>query len=436
MTDTNGTTRARRALPLLAVGVLLLLAAGLVMLGRAADHRDGPIFGPPGITITNSRRDINDVYIFTSPANAANTVMIMTLSPFAGATTPATFDQSNIFDFKISNRNLTTTEDITFRVTFGAPDSNGVQDVTLRALPASRFPPTGILARGKTGANIPVQGGGMFRASIQDDPFFFDAVAFNNLLNHATAVAGVTDATNPYPRPVGTAANFFGPNVNTLAIILEIPSARILGPASGPDNGGGTLVGYWGRSEQNGVQIDRMGRPAINTALIPQIPRGSHFPLVAANDIRNAFNAGRPKDDRANFTAAMKGVLTNFYPLGQPGQPFTIDQIASVLLPDILVFQPGNTNGFGTFVGGGAFLGNGRTLHDSVIHVELSLLTGGNGSPGSGAVSSDNVNDDNGLLVTDGSVDPVSGMTRPILFPYIGAPHMPGTPLPGPQPPP
>jgi hypothetical protein len=429
MTDANSTTRARRALPLLGVGGLLLLAGGLVMLGQAADHRDGPIFGPPGITITNSRRDINDIYVFTSPANAANTVMAITLSPFAGATTPATFDQSAIFDFKISNRDLiNTTDDITFRVTFGAADIAGVQDVTLRALPASKFPPTGILAKGKTGQNIPVAGGGMFRAAIHDDPFVFDAVAFNQLLNHATAVAAATDSAQPYPRPVGTAANFFGPKVNTLAIILEIPSARIKGPATAPNNGNGALIGLWARTELNGVQIDRMGRPAINTALVPPIPRGSNFPIQPGTDMRNAFNAGLPKDDRATFTTAITNTMKNFYPLNAA----TADAIAGLLLPDILVFQPGNTGGFGAMVPdpmNGPFFGNGRKLSDIVIDAEVSLLT-------NKAVTTQNIKDDNGLNLFDGSKDPVSGQTRPVMFPYIGNPNTPGTPLPGTQPPP
>ena len=49
-----------------------------------------------------------------------------------------------------------------------------------------------------------------------------------------------------------------------------------------------------------------------------------------------------------------------------------------------------------------------------------------------GAIPTDNVGDDNGLRVTDGSVDPVSGKTRAIAFPYIGAPNSaPGGPNPG-----
>jgi hypothetical protein len=75
---------------ILAAAILAAVAAAVAGLpARAADHRDGPIFGPPGITITSSRRDINDVFVFRSPANANNTVLVMNVSPFAGATTPS-----------------------------------------------------------------------------------------------------------------------------------------------------------------------------------------------------------------------------------------------------------------------------------------------------------------------------------------------------------
>jgi hypothetical protein len=400
---------------LLPLGAFLLVLAGmLALLGQAADHRDGPIFGPPGITITNSRRDINDVYVFRSPANANNTVLILDVSPFAGATTPATFDQNVTFEFRIANRDLiNVTDDRTFQVNFGAPDSTGVQDVTLRGLPAAAFPGTGgILARGKTGTNLPVRGvggaGAMFRAAIHDDPFFFDAVGFNQLLDGGA-----------FPRPVGTATNFFGPSVNTLSIVLEVPSQVLRGPTS-------DLIGVWCRTQLNGVQLDRMGRPAINTALIPPVPRGPAHPIQTGTDHRNAFNAGHPKNDRGSFNADMTGILMNFYGRDQN----TANTFASLLLPDILVYQLGNPNGFGTFVGpGGSFLGNGRRLSDDVIDTEVNLLTGG-------GVTTDNVGDDNGLKVTDGSVDPVSGQTRAIAFPYIGAANNPGTPLPGAQPPP
>jgi streptogramin lyase len=107
----------------------------------AADRLDGPLFGPPGITISNMRRNINDVFAFQSPANPSNSVLILDVSPFSTATTPNTFDESAAYELRVANRVLPTaanggavSDDLTFRVTFGPPDISGVQDVTLRGL--------------------------------------------------------------------------------------------------------------------------------------------------------------------------------------------------------------------------------------------------------------------------------------------------------------
>lgn len=361
-------------------GVLALaVTAGLVGLGgHAADHRDGTIF--PN-TAVNGRRDINDMYIFVSPANPANTVLVFTVSPFAGAQggTPTTFDQSLFFDMKIDT-NGDAVEDLTFRITFGAPDANGVQPVTLRGLPAASFPPTGILARGFTGQNIPVRGGGMFRAAYHDDPFFFDSFGTNQL------TSGNPPPGFVYPRPIGTARNFFGPNVNLLAMILELPSSTF--------GGNGANIGYWGRTEVNGVQVDRMGRPGINTVLIPPVPRNN----LTRGERRNAFNAGIPSNDRRDFKADMVSVLMGFF-----GRNATdADGLSNFLLPDILTFQVGNASGFP----------NGRRLRDDVIDIELGLLT-------NGAITTDNVPDDNGTRITDGNMGTVAA------FPYVGPPNNP-----------
>jgi hypothetical protein len=394
----------------------LACTVGFALFGNAADHRDGPIFGPPGITITNSRRDLNDVFIFQAPGNPSHTVLVMGLSPFTTATTPNTFDQTAAFEFKIDN-NADAIEDITFRVTFGPPDGTGVQDVTLRGLPATKFPQNGgILARGKTRSNLPVLGGGMFRAAEQDDPFNFDATGFNILLNGG-----------PFPRPVpgpgvtNPATNFFGPNVNELAITLEVPTALLLSAPNNPN------IGVWIRSELNGKQLDRMGRPAINTALIPPIPRGSNFPIKPGTDLRNAFNAGLPRNDVRDFRGPMMGVLQNVY-----GRNATdASALASFLLPDILTFN--TTQAFTTDSLDANGFPNGRRLRDDVIDVELNLLT-------AGKVTTDNVpppgqQDDNGDRITDGTKRP-DGTLRPIAFPYIGPPNPNPTGVPGGNPPP
>ena len=254
-----------------------LLAAFL--LSPAADHRDGPIF-------VNSQAagqaDINDIYVFQSPSNATNTVLVLTFQPFPGVLTPTTADPTQTYDIHIDVSNpLDAIEELTFRVTYGAPDNTGAQPVTLRGLPTAKFPPNGILASGKTGQNLAIRGGGMFVSAIYDDPFFFDAGAFN-----AAVAAG--DLTK-FPRPPGQAHNFFGPNGNTLGFVIELPSSK-LGAAN-------AIIGAWATISKNGTQLDRMGRPAINTGLIPPVPRNN----ATRGERRNAFNAGLPRERPAGL---------------------------------------------------------------------------------------------------------------------------------------
>src|SRR5207249_2084257 len=99
--------------------------------------------------------DLEGLYVFRSPSNANNTVMILIASPFPGVETPGTFDTSASFDFKIDT-DQDFKEDITYSATFGAPDINGVQQFTIRR----RTTDAGaIVASGVTGTNVPVIGG-------------------------------------------------------------------------------------------------------------------------------------------------------------------------------------------------------------------------------------------------------------------------------------
>jgi len=400
---------------LTAFGVLAVMLAPLLATFVFADARDGPTFVN---TAANGRADVGEVYVFRSPANANNTVFMATISPFPGNLTPAAFDESLFFDIRIDTTG-DGSEDLIFRTNFSPPDANGVQDVKLRVIPSLGFP-TSIIASGRTGVsgptgqNIPIVGGGMFRAGIHDNPVFFDQGGFETL--EATGAG--------FPRPVGPAHNFYGPNGNILAIIIEIQSARIGIPANNPNK----IIGVWARSEHDGTQLDREARPFINTGLIPPSPRNN----LARGERRNAFNAGLPRNDRATaplgFRDDMIFVLTDpsgVYKRTQADASF----LADVLVPDLLMFQIGNPNGFGTTIGpgpsfftgpfaGGQVLGNGRRLSDDVFDILFNVLT-------NGVIPSDNVGDDNGLRVTDGSVDPVSGMTRAIAFPYIGLANLP-----------
>src|SRR4029453_19205588 len=99
--------------------------------------------------------------------------------------------------------------------------------------------------------NTPCSGGGMFRAGIFDDPFFFDRSAFDSAF---------IQAEPGFPRPQGTAANFYGPDANVLGLVLELPSFAIAANT--------TVVGVWARTVQRGAALDRCGKPFVNLMLI------------------------------------------------------------------------------------------------------------------------------------------------------------------------
>jgi len=313
----------------------LALAFGLVALpARAADHLDGPMAKHDG------RLDITDVYAFQSPSNPANTVLIMNVDPVAGVLSPTTFNPDASYALKIDT-NGDAKEDITYKVTFSAV-SNGSQNVQLRRVPAKGG--GAVLARGQTGANIPVSGGGMLRVGVFDDPFFFDLVAFRNGL----AFCGPDTK------------NFFA-GLNVASIVLEVPSSSL-----------GTNIGVWARTTLGGQQIDRMGRPAINTV----------FEHTDAG--KDAFNAGIPSHDQRDFH---QDVYNTLIALGNA--PAYAEAVTNILLPDILTFDTSSSAGFL----------NGRRLADDVIDTELSVIS-------SGAITTDCVANDSTFSNT---------------FPYLGS---------------
>lgn len=295
--------------------------AGLLLLapfGQAADHLDAPLVQADG------RLDLNDVYLFQSPQNANNVVMVMTVNPVAGLMSPTTFHPVGIYEFRVSNDTDPETE-ITFEITFGTPNSDDVQSVVLRR--------NGVLAaRGNTGQNILVRssGGGMLRADLFDDPFFFDLLGFRNGL-------------------MFTGDDFFA-GLNTSAIVLEIPRSTL----------GSNNIGVWARTEIDGSQFDRTGLPALNTVFIPA-------------SMKDAFNAGDPVNDRAAFGDIFRNFIVG---LGRTAEDAAA--ITNVLLPDIMPIDTSSADGFL----------NGRRLADDVIDIELQVLTG-NSAAGDGVDAND-----------------------------------------------
>jgi hypothetical protein len=172
---------------------------------------------------------------------------------------------------------------------------------------------------------------------------------------------------------------FAGTNVSS--IVLELPNGRL--------GGTGKTVGTWVTTmlpKAGGyVQVERMGRPAINTVF-------NH-----SNAEKEAANRLKPSDDRAFDRDNVIGVLNaidNVLEVNSASN-YTAGEIAglaNVLTPDMLTVKLGD---------GAGFL-NGRRLADDVIDAEFSLLTHGN-------VTSDGVN--------------ANDKTFRSTFPYLANPH-------------
>jgi hypothetical protein len=224
-----------------------------------------------------------------------------------------------------------------------------------------------------------------FFAGLRSDPFFFDLLGF---------LAGFHF----------TGTDFFA-DKNVFGIALEVPNRAGLGPDP--------KIGYWARvlipaggqahqqpdrdedaeddrpdrpaRDEGLIQVDRMGRPAINTVF-------NH------GEDKNTFNRIEPAQDRTTRTVdenPKPGVtfLESFaLQLHAFGHPFAEAQaIAQLLLPDILTYDYSSPAGFL----------NGRKLTDDVIDIELNLVT-------NGQVTTDEVGPHTDLLPT---------------FPYMGNPH-------------
>lgn len=316
----------------LLTGFASLLAATSLPLAtaQAADHGDAPLVR------LQSNLDINDVYLFQSPATPTNTVMIMTVSPVAGITGSLNFDDSANYEIVLDN-NGDAKPDRVFSFKFGRANAN--QRFVLTSTDG-RGRQSRRLAAGTVETDVAVNGGGTVRAGNFDDPFFFDLLSFRDGLNFCTP----------------SAENFFT-GLNTLAVVLEVPTSTLVSNT-------GTQIGIWGRTIDlkttnprpnvrvtRRVQIDRMGRPAINTVLV-----------TSAN--KDKFNKGQPATDLARFGPDARTIITSL------GNGANADSLVSFLFPDILTMDTASSAGFP----------NGRKLEDDVIDAELQLLTGNSGA--------------------------------------------------------
>jgi len=389
----------------LGAAMTVLTVGAVPLLTSAADHLDAPalggtvVAGQISLHSEHGNRDINDVYAFKAPADPDRTAIAVTVNPAINA-----FGG----DFGTNVRyalNIDTTgdnvQDLAYVATF-ADDGSGALKFKLSLYEGARAASLNggrTVAQGHANDGIKAIGGNdvWAWAGVRSDPFFFDLLGFIGTTTLLTTGSQVgTDLLGVTP------SDFFA-NLNTNAIVLSIPNSQL------PDT-----IGVWATTSYSDAtgwhQADQMGRPAINTVFNPSADK-------------NAFNQTAPSAQATamggKFRTNVINGLTFFSGLDSEGS-YTADQagfLASVLIPDVLVYSRTNALGLPAPL-------NGRALADDVIDVELIVTTGGDplnlfGPDGSLTGLGPN-RDPSGAVNGDGVGAHTDYLSS---FPYLGVPH-------------
>jgi hypothetical protein len=321
----------------------------------------------------DARVDITDHYAFQKPGDSSKTILILNVNPLA-PTHADEFRHDALYETLVDT-NGDARPDISFRYRFtrkhegrqfarvtravmgdaeleeGHVHEELETEVLVEHAPVS-FGTEAHITHGEDGVR--------FFAGFRSDPFFFDLLGFLNGLKF-------------------TGSDFFV-DKNVFGMALEMPN-RLLGE--------NPKIGVWTRTlvpmtlqPDHLAQVDQMGRPAINTVF-------NH------KDDKNTFNVTQPADQRTAKTMTGQTFLEVFtLELEALGgySPTQAEQIAKILLPDILTFDFSSSAGFL----------NGRRLQDDVIDISLNLVT-------------------NGKIKGDGVGPHTDYLSE---FPYLGRPHV------------
>jgi hypothetical protein len=313
--------------------------------------------------------------------------------PF-GTKVPLVGGDPNVYYYFRVDSNGDARPDVNIQVRFGTPSADGSQQMRVKVLGRGSHGSIAFEGRSTGFGQAPVVNSGPMGvkafAGRRDDPFFFDLIGFLNVLDIGGRSFVGCGAPNSHPEN----DTFKGQNVSS--IVLELPS-RVL------EGGGDSNIGVWATTNVGNSQIDRMGRPAINTVFIPNNPFPPDRVADGKPSKKTTFNHGQPSTDVANWTGEVVDTLQTTFSLNDAGGPLggtddpaddpgKISGLAGVLLPDILTVDVSSPAGFL----------NGRKPADDVIDAELGLIT-------------------EGFVTTDcvGSND----VAFPSTFPYLAAPH-------------
>lgn len=225
----------------------LLIAAAAIFVSvlifvqvRGSDHGDTiPV-------VENPATDLTDLYIFPSPENPDNVVLVMNVY---GLVSPdqaddVFFGPDVLYEFNIDT-NGDAVEDQVIQARFGAAQPNQRVQIAGPVAPSMKgtrsvfehpFKTTGVINE----TFSPTSGMRVF-AGVRSDPFFFDINQFCTILpDRCVPFTDQEPVENPNQpqatswRSPENAQNFFQ-DLNVLSIVVELPKARL----------GGGQIGVW-----------------------------------------------------------------------------------------------------------------------------------------------------------------------------------------------
>jgi hypothetical protein len=232
----------RRGLTVVAAMAVAGATLAFTRSSRASDHQDTPEVE------LSPRMDINDVYAF--PGSAADRIVLVmtTSSPITPAqSSSAAFDPNLLYQLKIDNSG-DGVEDKVIQITFSGSGPSQQVNVRGPVAPAqagtmNTLVTSGSVTSGAINTNLGTPSGMQVFAGIRDDPFFLDLEQFFRIIPDRKPVSGSLSQLPDQPsastfRPAGQAVDYLR-GVNTLAIVLEMPTAMLT-------DGGNKKIGVWG----------------------------------------------------------------------------------------------------------------------------------------------------------------------------------------------
>lgn len=348
--------------------LILTLALLYSSLCLAADHLDSPAVQD------DPAADINDVYTFMNPNNPNEVILAMTVLPLAGDSSRF----SNVVDYRFTIQNTGTGMD--YVINCRMP---GKKNVT-----CTDWNDNGIGGRQDRVNN---SDGIRVFAGLRDDPFFFDLVGFENTVDMLSYQF--------------TGDDFFT-GLNSLAVVVGVD--RSLLDADGA-NAVLTVYGSTHRGESKGLgaadaQVDRMGRPGINTVLIDLLDEDDEGK-------KDAYNQAEDPATWNQFAQEIEGYLIALDEL----DGITGNHLASELGSELILA--------GVLANDRLIIDTAEPTCDAYLAVELRGL--GLTGCGGRTLARDVIDDSLGAIVGTGVGDMVDAHTGAFLnyFPFLAEPN-------------